>query len=402
MQNSIRITMFGGFRIELDGMPIMPSLRQAAKTRALIEYLIFRAGMPVSQDELVEALWEHGSGGANPHSALRTMLHRLRTLAEESGAPQLKKAIITERGAYRWDTEAGCAVDLLQFEALGEKLASPGLTNREKEQFIKEMLAIYRGPLLPESAETRWISQRSISCHDLYMDAVFSYLELLKLEQRYGEVCEVCRSAMNIDLFDERLHTELVNALMHSGKNREALAQYYAASDTMMRRFGAAPSEKAREAFRDIARADLRAAEELDEVCRELQQAECRQPLFCDYQLLLAVYREQSRMIGGDTFSVCSFSIGGSETDAFRLEEARRCFEQIALGLLRPSDTLARYDTRRYVALLANRSPSEAEQLAAEVAEQFTKKAPLPLGLKFRVRGFDRPEPSGETAIKAE
>ena len=90
------------------------------------------------------------------------------------------------------------------------------------------------------------------------------------------------------------------------------------------------------------------------------------------------------------------------ETDAFRLEEARRCFEQIALGLLRPSDTLARYDTRRYVALLANRSPSEAEQLAAEVAEQFTKKAPLPLGLKFRVRGSDRPEPSGETAIKAE
>lgn len=395
MDSNVRISLFGGFRIEKDGRPILPSLRQSPKTRALIEYLIFKGGIPVSQDELVEALWEHGSGGANPYSALRTMLHRLRVAAEEAGAADFKKAIVTAKGAYRWD-DSSCYVDLMRFEEIGKELQSPTITKNEKELLYKELISIYKGPLLPESSETRWISLRSISCHDLYINSVVAYIDLLKLDGRYAEICDICRTAMNIDVFDERLHTELIEALMHSGKNREALAQYYSSSDTMMKRFGAKPSDKSREAFKDIAWADLHITRELDSAAEELLAAESNAPLFCDFDLFKAVYAQQRRVCPRDRFILCGFSLGGNEVDPFKLDEERKLFEASAMQYLSESDTLSRYDTRRYLALIVGRDMEEAETVVSEIKAAFLSTSTLSLGVKSKLRAFDESPSNGE------
>ncbi len=385
MDNNISITMFGGFRIENNGVPIMTSLRQAPKTRALIEYLIFKSSTPVSQEELIEALWEKGTGGANPHAALRTMLHRFRTLAEESGAPELRNAIVTERGAYRWSETAKVAVDLTRFEELGRKVSTPIMTNHERERYLKEIIALYTGPLLPEQNEDKWITIRSISCHDLFLNSVFSYIEILRKEERYQEITEVCRSAMSIDVFDEKLHTELVDALVHLGKNKEALAQYYSSSELMMEKFGSKPSAQSREVFREIAMSDLRSMEQVDEIAGSLS-GYARPKMLYDYSVLREIVFQQHRVLGDAYFSMITLELNERVTDPFKLQDIRSTLEKAVFDCIDESATFTRYNTRMYLIVLVEKDLDETEKTAAKIAAKFSESTGSDVGIKTRCR----------------
>lgn len=116
-KKKVNISMLGKFEITVGGEVVLYQLKQSRKTRLFLEYLILKNGREATQSELLDELWAENES-ANPSTALRTLLHRYRSLVEQSGIDELKDSIITNRRAYQWNPDLECVVDVFELERL--------------------------------------------------------------------------------------------------------------------------------------------------------------------------------------------------------------------------------------------------------------------------------------------
>ena len=117
MAKKIKINIFDGFEIRLDGKLILENLSNTRKTKLFVAYLLVNSERPITHQELFELLWS-GEDYANPATALRTLLYRFRSMIDNEGADALSGAIISHRGTYQWNRDLDVSIDALDFKAL--------------------------------------------------------------------------------------------------------------------------------------------------------------------------------------------------------------------------------------------------------------------------------------------
>ena len=220
---AIRVFMLGRFEIIADGNEVIKNLGSSKKRIMLLEYLLLNRDKTIHMKDLFEVLWP-GENSANPESALKTLVSRLRsTLAGYT--PLLSDCIVTDRGGYRWNSALDCEIDMYAFEDLCvEMLETPRFAAGTRERMGK-IMSLYAGELLPGAETEAWVAARSVALHNLYLRAVQHYVELLKPLELWEEIAQMCRMALDVDAFDSALNLELMSALLKIGHNNEALAQ---------------------------------------------------------------------------------------------------------------------------------------------------------------------------------
>ena len=353
----VKIKMFGTFEIIVNGNVVLSQLRQAKKTSQFLEYLILKRDRPVPHEELLEMLWSDKEN-RNPATALRTLLHRYRALVESSGLPELADSILTARGAYQWNSDLDCEIDVFEFERLCQEARTPGMSNRECIERYLQMLQIYTGPLLTNSAEEMWVVPKSVYYHDLFLESVFTLLDLLKTEEEYEMIIQVCRKAMDVDMFDERLHLELMMALVKTGKKREALSQYYFATDLHYKQLGIQPSGEIRAVYKLIVQADQEMEADIEKVQGMLEENDASMGAFvCEYEIFKEIYQLQRRMLEryNGTMFLALLTISNTYEQRFDnlvLDNIMKQLLNVAQTNLRRGDTISRYSVMQYVVLL--------------------------------------------------
>jgi len=353
----IKIKMFGNFEIVVNGNVALTQLRQAKKTSQFLEYLILKKDRAVPHEELLEMLWSDKEN-RNPATALRTLLHRYRSLVDQSGLPELSDSILTARGAYQWNSNLDCEIDVFEFERLCQEARTPGMSNRECIERYLQMLQIYTGPLLTNSAEEMWVVPKSVYYHDLFLESVFTLLDLLKVEEEYDVIVQVCRKAMDVDMFDERLHLELMMALVKTGKKREALSQYYFATDLHYKQLGIQPSGEIRAVYKLIVQADQEMEADIEKVQNMLEEDTDGHGAFvCEYEIFKEIYQLQRRMLEryNGTMFLALLTISNTYEQRFDnlvLDNIMKQLLLVSQTNLRRGDTISRYSVMQYVVLL--------------------------------------------------
>ena len=353
----IKIKMFGNFEILVNGNVVLTQLRQAKKTSQFLEYLILKKDRAVPHEELLEMLWSDKEN-RNPATALRTLLHRYRSLVEQSDLPELEDSILTARGAYQWNSNLDCEIDVFEFERLCQEARTPGMSNRECIERYLQMLQIYSGPLLTNSAEEMWVVPKSVYYHDLFLESVFTLLDLLKVEEEYDVIVQVCRKAMDVDMFDERLHLELMMALVKTGKKREALSQYYFATDLHYKQLGIQPSGEIRAVYKLIVQADQEMEADIEKVQNMLEEDKDGHGAFvCEYEIFKEIYQLQRRMLEryNGTMFLALLTISNTYEQRFDnlvLDNIMKQLLHVSQTNLRRGDTISRYSVMQYVILL--------------------------------------------------
>ena len=353
----IKIKMFGNFEIVVNGNVALTQLRQAKKTSQFLEYLILKKDRAVPHEELLEMLWSDKEN-RNPATALRTLLHRYRSLVDQSELPELADSIITARGAYQWNPNLDCEIDVFEFERLCQEARTPGMSNRECIERYLQMLQIYTGPLLTNSAEEMWVVPKSVYYHDLFLESVFTLLDLLKVEEEHDVIVQVCRKAMDVDMFDERLHLELMMALVKTGKKREALSQYYFATDLHYKQLGIQPSGEIRAVYKLIVQADQEMEADIEKVQNMLEEDTDGHGAFvCEYEIFKEIYQLQRRMLEryNGTMFLALLTISNTYEQRFDnlvLDNIMKQLLHVSQTNLRRGDTISRYSVMQYVILL--------------------------------------------------
>ena len=378
MDCSVRIQMMGNYLIFIDEQRIENPVTRSRKGSALLAFLILHRGYQVPNQRLLRELWSDNIV-TNPENALKTLVSRTRAMLNQM-SEGLGVRIVSDRGAYHWDCSEGVRVDLLELLDLFGRLS----TEKERENrraICAQILSLYKGDLYQTGSleEEAAYAER---LHRQYLDAVYEYIEILRQEEAYNDISAVCRTALDIDNFDEKLHLELMKAMVHLNRITDAMAQYRHAANITYRYLGAEPSESMREFYAQLNRSRKSLKFNLDAIRNELRQSSNEHGAFvCDYNMFKEIYNLEMRNLErlGTTMFLGVIMIGDVDdttTSYLRMDNIMSGLIEILRANLRKGDIITHFSPTVVAILLPTVNYDTGTMVMERVRELFYKRFP--------------------------
>lgn len=235
----ISLTLFGGFRADVEGTPL-PAMRR--KAQALLAYLALSGGRPHPREKLTALLWGDFPGTRARHS-LRQALTDIR------GALPGGVGLHTAHDSVVLDL-AGFDVDVVTFERLVRDGTLPALD---------EAARLYRGELLEgldvtEPAFEEWLVTERARLHDTAILGLGRLLaHQIRAENTESAVVTASR-LLALDPVQESVHRALMRLHVKQGRRGSALRQYQVCVAILHREFETDPEAETRQLYTEILR----------------------------------------------------------------------------------------------------------------------------------------------------
>ena len=374
MDKQIEIKMLGRFAILVDGADIASQLSKSKKGLALLQYLILQEGASVPNQQLYEVLWPSESS-SNPESALKTLISRMRVILGKY-SEKLSRCIVTDRGSYRFNMALNLDVDLYEFKRIQSVLAVKRTIEEEDMPLYEHAVTLFTGDLLSDgNGQESWASAQHIELHREYLKLVYRYLDELERLEKYDEITYVCRKALEIDSFDEKLHISLMNAMLKQGSINEALMQHRHATEIYYKYLGMQPTEGIQEFYKKIISADKSLDESLSFICDELKSTSKNVGAFmCEYAIFKEIYNLQVRNLERIDMKVYVMlvmlrSMDGKQIEPIKLNNMMNGLQEIMRVSLRKGDVVSQFSASQFALLL----PMQAKENGTIVMERIKK-----------------------------
>ena len=243
---SVRIAVLGPTTATVNGEAVVLGPH---KQRALLAILVGRAGVAVSSDALIDALWD----GRPPSSApanVRLYVHLLRRI--------LGKGVITGSGGPGYRLDVGASTDIAEFDRLcaAAESAADQDDRTAARSLLSEAVALRRdrafadlGDLPVITGEVRGLEERWLLAMQRRVDLD---LDLGRGAELLGELTTLTADHP----YRERFWEQLMLALYRAHRPAEALAAYHRARRTFDEELGIEPGPALRALQRRILAAD--------------------------------------------------------------------------------------------------------------------------------------------------
>jgi len=375
----IRIQMMGTFAIYINERKIDLLVNKSRKGASLIQLLISHRGKSVPNNRLLSTLWSEEKS-SNPENALKTLVSRLRTLLNQI-SPDLGSCVVADRGAYHWACLPGMTVDLYEIDRILGELTNVELTVQEKTKLYNELMNLYEGDLLQTSEHNEWAVVEAAGLHEKYMAAVFGYIDLLKEECLHKEIISVCRRALEVDNFHDRLHIELMTALIHMNRPGEALQQYKHVVELDYRYLGVQPSTELQEFYKHIVTAGKTLDFNLKAIRNELRENDKKDAYVCEYAVFKEIYNLQMRNLErmGTTMFLAIIMVRPYDNqvmDNIRQNTIMNGLRDILAQNLRKGDIITRFAPAMFALLLPTVNYATGHMVLERVKRIFYRQYP--------------------------
>lgn len=374
--DSVKIYLFGRFEILVNDMKVTSQLLKSRKSVLLIQYLILHRGQAISYQALYDLIWPQEEI-ANPESALKTLVSRLRESLKRI-SPALHDCIGTSRGAYAWVDQENVTVDVFEFEDLCRQLKGVSTLDETASGLFSRIYDLYLGDLLSTGSADSWAVSRSVYYQDMYLSAVYQHLELLRGQERFDEIITVCRIALDINAFDERLQISMMDALVKTNRVHDALIQYRHAEEMNLHYLGMPPSQNMQTYYRRITDTGKLMEEDLNSIRSELSSANKEAGAYlCDFPVFRQLYNLQCRFLRRNSainlFLVLIRLIPSDkkEPDPIEKDETMRELTEIMKHHLRSSDIITRYSSDQFLLLLAMKTYDDGKSALERIRRAF-------------------------------
>ncbi|HKA51503.1 MAG TPA: AAA family ATPase, partial [Candidatus Dormibacteraeota bacterium] len=232
MSGDLRISLLGGFRAEVGGLPVAEEAWRRSGARDLVKLLALRTGHRLHREELTDTLWPE--------------------LDASAGAGRLNKAVHFARRALTAD-HIRLRGELLSLEADPLWVDIDAFDAAARRGDTEEALTLYIGDLLPENRFDPWAEAPRAQLR--------ARLASLLLDQAANrEVNDNVRGAISslerlvaIDPLHEAAHARLMRLAAQAGDRHLALRWYGRLVEGLREELGVDPSEELRRLHCDIA-----------------------------------------------------------------------------------------------------------------------------------------------------
>ncbi|MBR6891265.1 MAG: winged helix-turn-helix domain-containing protein [Clostridia bacterium] len=371
MGQSVRMTMMGSFHIFIDERRVENPVSKSRKGTALMEYLVLHRGASVTNQQLMQELWPEHSV-TNPENALKTLVSRMRLLLNQMYSG-LGSCIVSDRGAYHWQSLPGMAIDAVELLDLFDDIPNQPDPQVQRKMY-QRVLELYQGDLY-QTGDIEAESGFAQQMHSKFLSTMYGYIELLRKAEDYNEICAVCRSALEVDSFDDRLHIELMKAMISLNRTSDALVQYKHATNLTYRYLGTPPSPQMSAFYQEMNKARQSLKLNLEAIREELHNSSLERGAFvCDYEMFKSIYSLEMRNLErlGTTMFLGIIMIGDSDEgdfDSMRQDSIMNGLIEILRDNLRKGDIITHFSPS-VVALLL---PTVNYQTGSMVMERIRK-----------------------------
>jgi len=218
----VEITVLGGFRVTMDGVPTAARGWSRRSAAALVKVLALAPGHHLHREQVMDLLWPD-----EPPVRSAPRLHKAAHFARQAAGRH--DAVILRDDVVWLFPGAEVTVDAIRFEQLARVAVGKGDPGA-----AREALAWYRGDLLPGDRYEEWATARRELLH-------LRRLDVLRVAGEWRELAE-------LDPADEVAHVELMRRHLNAGDAAAALRQYEHLEHVLERELGVKPGEAARRA----------------------------------------------------------------------------------------------------------------------------------------------------------
>ena len=389
----VQIKMLGDFSIRMNGQEISDSDNRSRKVWLLLAYMIHCRKRSITQDELINLLWDAETGSSNPGNALKTMFHRVRTMLNQLGNNAGHLLVIRREGSYAWNPAVPLILDVDEFEALVKKAGSAN--GDEKLDLLLRALELYTGDFLAKLADESWCVPLSAYFHNLYVQAVQEALSLLEDRGRLQEASKICRKATELEPYDEALYIHLMRELLDLGDQKGVLSVYQNMSDLLFENFGVMPSDESKAIYREAVKTVNEREVSLGFVREQLKEPGAESgALFCDYDFFRVIYHAEARAVArsGDAVHIGLITVSGAEGELSRrsLDICMDNLQELLCSSLRKGDITSRCSLTQFIVLLPQANYENSCMVMERIIRAFARRYPhSPAALRYSVQPLE-------------
>lgn len=379
---TLYIKMFGAFSLDWKGMHIDDSDNRSRKSWMLLAYLLCHRDKTVSRDELINAIWEDSDKNTNPQSAIKTLMHRVRSMLGALGENAGYDIILADGSGYRINPSLPMEIDTELFSTLLDQCSISDLTPQEKLSNRLQSLDVFAGEFLPKFATEQWVIPLSIYYHDRFLSAALTAADALYAQERFEECLSVCRKGLAIEAYHEPLNLLLLKTLDSLGDKESLIAAYDKLNSLLYNNFGTVPSEEVTELYQKARSSMNTSSIPVDMLFEHLREENPRKgAIVCDYELLTRFYQIEARQImrSGDVCHIAMFTISapfnGKLTRRIR-DNAMNNLQEILRSGLRSGDMVARCSPTQFVVLLPQANYENSCMVCDRIHRAFFRQYP--------------------------
>lgn len=385
MIKSIRVQMLGGLCVTADGEELVGPGEEAGKAWQLFCFVLLNQGAPCTATRIAANLWP----GLSPSSPIEGLTRAAAELnCEFDVASPGEAPILLEDGMYRCNPGIEFILDTGEFEEACQTAAKAD--GGEQTALYSEAAALYTGPLLAGLGGEAWIAPLAHYFAKLYLECVSRLCDRLSTEGSYAQLLETATAAARLEPLEELYHLYTFRALAALGMSRVIIPTYHRAARTFMEELGVPLGEEIQAIYR-------KASEQVDPVEQDvmivrddlLETADAGRPggqggpLYCSYDVFRYLYQVMARSCerAGRRVAVLLLSLLPADNDSNGADAYAPSPRSISTlmnkiraltlsGLLRRSDTIARFSKSQYIIMLSVDSKEGAETVMDRMREE--------------------------------
>ena len=236
----LMLSLLGPFQARLDRQAA--SGLQADSVRSLLAYLAIETDRDHARRNLAGLLWPE----LPDHTALSNLRYALSDLRRAVGDTPISPAqpiLRVTRDTIRLDPDAGCRIDVHEFERLCDEACALG-EDEAACAALEKAVALYRGPLLegfslPNSAAFEdWLFWTREQYQRKMLRALRRLVVMYERTGRYDAAQAAARRQVQLEPLDEEAHRQLIRMLALGGQRSAALRQVEICRRTLAQELG--------------------------------------------------------------------------------------------------------------------------------------------------------------------
>ncbi len=370
------IQTLGKFDVKKDGSSLVSSSAGSKKIWELYKFMLTHRDRVFTPESLMDQLWVSESY-SDPRSTLRRQMHRLRQSLLEENESDHFKTLMFSNGYYKWNEQLNIDIDIENFEQLikdgdAKRHNSPRLA---LDDYL-EALNLYSGDYLPDCIDQHWVFSIRNHYRRLYLKTVIAATELLKVERRYDEIITLCQKAINIDIYEEAFHLNLMEALMHKNQQKQALEHYEYITGFYYHEMGLKPSSDMRSLYKRLLQTHtpIQSQEGIVEALENDLVIE--NAFYCEPDTFKSIYELERRRSqrSGITFSIGVINATPIKGYSQSQEDLRIShLKQHLMEKLRKGDTFSQWNENQFMVLLPGVDSTLMKKVLTRILDAFPK-----------------------------
>lgn len=384
----LKISMFGGFSMRYNDIPLAFGRSYRSKYIQLFQLLLLNEANGIAKDVLLENLYGM-QDGANTNNSLNNLIFRLRKHLMDLGF-STSDDIIIKNGRCCLVIEEEIELDVLEFQKLIGQ-ARQETSNDKRTQVLVQAVELYQGELLPQISTELWVTVESLKCKRKLEDAVKELGTLYWEQRRFGDLRAMYGRVAQIYPFENWQEKE-IECLAAMNRNQEAYQLYQNTVNMYVDELGVPPSGEYLKRFQSMGKKLSGQSENLRAIQEELREQKS-QPgaYFCSYPSFIDSYRLMARLMERSGQSIYLMLCTLVDSKGIPLENQKTIPQKMnwlfeAMGhTMRRGDVYTKYSACQYLALLLGTNQEDCSIVSGRIDRKYQE---LSCGARREIRYY--------------